>query len=97
MSVSSITSSTSEVRPVSSMADPTVIANLLPNKGGCEIFYSSSRVMEIGSKNVKVILLLTSGIEELFPNCGCISMNEASKSSSIKHGSFNLVFLISAF
>lgn len=97
MSVSSITSLTSEVHPVSSMADPTVIANLLPNKGECEILYSSLGVMEIGSKNVKVILLLTSGIEELFPNCGCISMNEASKSSSIKHGSFNLVFLIFAF
>lgn len=50
MSVSSITSSTSEVHPVSSMADPTVIANLLPNKGECEILYSSSGVMEIGSK-----------------------------------------------
>ena len=41
MSVSSIITSTSEVRSVSSVADPTVIANLLPNKGASEILYSS--------------------------------------------------------
>ena len=39
-SVSSI-SSTSEVHTFSSVADPTVIANLLPNKGESEILYSS--------------------------------------------------------
>ena len=70
MSVSSITSSTSEVRPVSSVAGLTVITNLLPNKGECEIFYSSLGVMKIGSKNVKVILLPTNRIEELFSNHG---------------------------
>ena len=54
--------------------------------------------MEIGSKNVKVILLLKSGIEaEMFTNCGCIFVTEVSESSSIKHGSFNLVFFIFAF
>ena len=70
MSVSSITSSTSEVRPVSSVAGLTVITNLLPNKGECEIFYSSLGVMKIGSKNVKVLLLPTNRIEELFSNHG---------------------------
>ena len=43
ISVSSIISSTSEVRSVSSVADPTVIANLSPNKGESEILYSSER------------------------------------------------------
>ena len=40
-SVSSIISSTSEVHTFSSVADPTVITNLLPNKGESEILYSS--------------------------------------------------------
>ena len=53
--------------------------------------------MEIRRWNVKGIHLLESHVEELFPNGGCISMNEASESSSIKHGSFNLVFLIFLF
>lgn len=41
VSVSSMISSASEVHPFSSVADPTVIANLLPNKGESEILYSS--------------------------------------------------------